>query len=97
VAEDLAGRSASGRESGDGAALSAAGWLSLAPAPAFAVMALLTSMHNDGPADSFCSAAHVASPLNGMTLMYALMSVFHVAPWLKLIASRRSGKRASGQ
>jgi hypothetical protein len=29
-----------------------------------------------------------ASPLGGMTLMYLLMSVFHAAPWLKLICGR---------
>jgi hypothetical protein len=28
-------------------------------------------------------------PLNGMTLMYALMGVFHGAPWLRWIAARR--------
>src|SRR5581483_6893275 len=38
---------------------------------------------------------HDASPLGGMALMYALMSVFHAAPWLKLISSRRTGARQS--
>lgn len=61
-------------------------------APAFAIMALLTAAHG-GPADILCSAAHVGSPLSGMTLMYILMSVFHSAPWLKLIASRRAPAR----
>jgi hypothetical protein len=28
-----------------------------------------------------------ASPLTGMTAMYVLMSVFHAAPWLKLVSS----------
>jgi hypothetical protein len=36
-----------------------------------------------------CSAAHDASPLSGMLPMYALMSAFHLAPWLKLISRRR--------
>jgi hypothetical protein len=63
----------------------AAGWLSLAPAPTFAIMALL----GGGPPDMFCSAAHEASPLGGMVPMYLLMSAFHSAPWLKLISSRR--------
>jgi hypothetical protein len=26
--------------------------------------------------------------MSGMTLMYLLMSAFHVAPWLRLISSR---------
>jgi len=68
----------------------ASAWLSLAAAPAFAILALLTAVPVGGPADILCSAAHDASPLSGMVPMYLLMSVFHSAPWLKLIASRRS-------
>jgi hypothetical protein len=41
-----------------------------------------------GPLDALCSAD--ASPLSGMALMYLLMSAFHLAPWLKLIAGRRA-------
>ena len=70
------------------ASLGAADRLSLAAAPAFALMALLTAAYGGGPADILCSAEHDASPLSGMVPMYALMSVFHSAPWLKLIASR---------
>ena len=66
----------------------AAGWLCLAPAPTFAIMALLTGL-GGGPPDMLCSAAHEASPLGGMVPMYLLMSAFHSAPWLKLISSRR--------
>ena len=87
------------RETAGAAALGAADWLSLAAAPAFAIMALLTADHG-GPADILCSAAHEGAPLSGMTLMYRLMSVFHAAPWLKLIASRRSAglrRSASGE
>ena len=67
----------------------AADWLSLAAAPTFAFIALLTAM--GGPSDMLCSAAPGASPLHGMALMYLLMSAFHSPAWLKLIASRRSG------
>jgi hypothetical protein len=63
-------------------------WLSLAAAPTFAIMALLTAMVGGGPLDTLCSAAN-ASPVGGMVPMYLLMSAFHSAPWLKLIASRR--------
>ncbi len=63
-------------------------WLSLAAAPTFAIMALLTAVVGGGPLDALCSAA-TASPVGGMVPMYLLMSAFHSAPWLKLIASRR--------
>ena len=58
----------------------ASGLLCLAATPVFAVMALATS-GGDMPG--------MASPLNGMAAMYVLMSVFHSAPWLKLISNRR--------
>ncbi|RWP76194.1 MAG: hypothetical protein EOR09_11730 [Mesorhizobium sp.] len=70
------------------AARGAADWLSLAAAPTFAIMALLTAVTGD--AGMICSAAEDASPLSGMAMMYSLMSAFHLAPWLKLLASRRS-------
>jgi hypothetical protein len=76
------------------AALGAAGWLGLAAAPTFAVMALLTYV-SGGDADMMCSGAQ--SPLSGMVPMYALMSAFHSAPWLKLISRRRSAARRSSQ
>jgi hypothetical protein len=67
---------------------SAADWISLAAAPTFAIMALLTGVLGGGPMDALCSAAHDALPLNGMVPMYLLMSAFHSAPWLKLVSSR---------
>ncbi|AJD40173.1 hypothetical protein C9413_20170 [Rhizobium sp. SEMIA 4085] len=76
-------------ESGNLAALGFADWLSLAAAPTFAVMAVLTSV--SGGTDMICSAASHTSPLTGMVPMYVLMSAFHLAPWLKLLSSRRSG------
>jgi hypothetical protein len=72
---------------------SAADWLCLAAAPTFAIMALLTGVFGGGPADMLCSTMRDASPLSGMVPMYGLMSAFHAAPWLKLIAGRRSGAR----
>ena len=68
--------------------------LSLAAAPTFAIMALLTGAHGGGASDMLCAAAHDASPLNGMALMYLLMSAFHLAPWLKLISGRSSARRS---
>jgi hypothetical protein len=69
--------------------LGVTGWLGLAAAPTFGVMALLTCVPG-ADADMMCSAAHGASPLSGMVTMYVLMSAFHLAPWLKLISRRRS-------
>ncbi len=62
----------------------AIGWLRLAAAPTFATMAVLTSI---GDVPMICGAN--ASLLTGMVPMYALMSIFHAPPWLKLIANRR--------
>ncbi len=78
------------------AALGAAGWLGLAAAPTFAVMALLTSLPSGGT-DMTCSAAQGVSPLSGMVSMYVLMGAFHSAPWLKLISRRRSAARHASQ
>ena len=66
-------------------------WLSLAAAPAFAIMALLTGIWDSGMPGMLCSTAHDASPLTGMVPMYLLMSAFHSAPWLRLITGRSSG------
>jgi hypothetical protein len=90
----IATRGETVRASGGGskvAALDAAGWLLLAAAPTFAIMALLTGVLGSGRADMLCSPAHDASPLNEMVWMYVLMSAFHSAPWLKLISSRLMG------
>lgn len=82
-------------ESGNAASLGAADWLCLAAAPTFAVMALLTGVPGGGPPDILCSAAQDVSLLSGMAPVYLLMCAFHSAPWLKLIASRRSGTHRS--
>ena len=86
IAQDQTGRRSRAAVPG------AAGWLGLAAAPTFAVMAFLTYV-SGGDADMMCSAAHGVSPLSGMVPMYLLMSVFHAAPWLKHGSSPRSGAR----
>jgi hypothetical protein len=75
------------REIGNAAATGAGDWLYLAAAPTFAIMALLTGVLGGGSPDALCSIVS-ASPIGGMVPMYLLMSVFHSAPWLKLISSR---------
>ena len=65
---------------------SAADWLALAAAPTFAVMALLTGLFGGTP-DALCAAMQGTSPLTGMVPMYALMSAFHAAPWVRLVST----------
>jgi len=65
-----------------------AGWLALAATPTFAVMALWTAA-TAAPPDMLCMPH--GSPLGGMTAMYALMSAFHLAPWLRLMSGARRG------
>ena len=69
-------------------ARAAADWLSLAAAPTFAVMALMTA--TGGEPQWLCAAAHLEAPLSGMVPMYLLMSAFHTMPWLRLISGRLS-------
>ena len=72
----------------DGPAAAALRGLSLAAAPVLAGMALLTARSGDA-APFVC--LQTASALGGMTAMYALMAVFHLAPWLRLIAAPQNG------
>ncbi len=80
----------------NGATLRAAEWLSLAAAPTFAIMALLTGVLGGGKMAMICGAAPEPSALGGMAPMYLLMSAFHSAPWLKLLSCSRSGAGRSG-
>jgi hypothetical protein len=72
-------------------------WLALAAAPTFAIMALLTGIQAGGMPGILCSVAHDASPLSGMVPMYVLMSAFHLAPWLRLIAGWHNGTVRPGR
>ncbi len=67
----------------------AIGWLRLGAAPSFALMALVSGVGGGQP-DVLCSPGHL-SALSGMVVMYALMSVFHLPPWLALVSGRRNG------
>ena len=70
-------------------------WLSLAAAPTFAALALLNGAFAAGQPSPLCAAAPGAWPVGDMGLMYLLMSVFHTAPWLRLLAARRNARDAS--
>jgi hypothetical protein len=71
---------------GDGpaAAPGMAHWLSLAAAPTFATMALLTAVFEG--ADMICAVSPDAWPFGGMVPMYLLMSAFHLPSWLRLMS-----------
>jgi hypothetical protein len=70
------------------------GLLALAATPTFAAMALWSAAFGGAPGTVICSVSP-ASPLDAMTIMYLLMSVFHLSPWLRR-ASRRRSVSASG-
>lgn len=61
----------------------AAGWLALAAAPCFAAMAWITAA-----SPALCLSGPGPLPLDGMTMMYLLMSLFHLPPWLRLMAGQ---------
>jgi hypothetical protein len=81
-----------GSRGANGAAVAraAAEWLSLAAAPTFAMMALMTAVLG-GEAEPLCSTTqHGWSLISGMVPMYLMMGAFHSAPWLRLMSGRRS-------
>lgn len=57
-------------------------WLALAASPVFALMALVSAA--DAPPLALCAAGATLLPVDGMTAMYLLMSLFHLPPWLRL-------------
>jgi hypothetical protein len=62
-----------------------ASWLSLAASPTFALMAW-TAAHHVAPM-AVCTSGPSLLPIDGMTTMYGLMSLFHLSPWLRLASS----------
>jgi hypothetical protein len=89
AADGSAAKPSSGMASPGGRIAARAGdWLSLAAAPTFVIMALLTG--TTGSADMICMTTPDAFPIGGMVPMYLLMSGFHLAPWLRLAAGWRA-------
>lgn len=69
-----------GKSGADGA-----GWLGLAAAPTFLLMAWVTAI---GSVSGVCSIAPSWAPVSDMALMYLLMGLFHLPPWLRLVSRR---------
>ncbi len=66
-----------------GAAPWATNALALAASPVFAAMGALTAI--DAQAMALCASTPGFLPIDGMTAMYLLMSLFHLPPWLRLV------------
>jgi len=64
----------------------AAGWLALAASPTFVLMAWVAA--NRASPMALCSVSSSILPVDGMTAMYLLMSLFHLSPWLKIASGR---------
>lgn len=62
----------------------AADWLGLAASPVFALMGWITS----GNMSVICAPMSHDLPISGMTMMYLLMSLFHLPAWLRLVTGR---------
>ena len=63
-------------------------WLGLAAAPTFAGMAAATGLYEARAGTTFCGPTAGGSPVDGMVVMYRLMSAFHLRPWLRLTSGR---------
>jgi uncharacterized RDD family membrane protein YckC len=68
------------------AALGAVDGLAFAASPTFALMAWIAA--GTVSAIPLCSSGPSVLPIDGMTAMYLLMSVFHLPPWLTLARPR---------
>ncbi|WP_306460450.1 hypothetical protein [Brucella cytisi] len=64
----------------------ASGWIGLAATPTFALMAWISASGSHGM--TMCSDASTFAAVNSMAVMYVLMSLFHLSPWMKLFAAR---------
>lgn len=74
----------------------AAEGLALAASPTLAAMALATAFASGGAMDALCGSWTGGGwSLDGMALMYLLMSLFHVSPWLKRMSGGEARRRTT--
>jgi len=64
--------------------------LAFAASPTFALMAGIDTSTASHAA--MCAAGSGPLPIGGMTVMYLLMSLFHLSPWLTLASGRRQAR-----
>lgn len=69
------------------AALRAAHGLAFVASPIFALMALMAWIAANDSSPALCSTGPSIMPVDGMTAMYLLMSLFHLPPWLELASA----------
>lgn len=60
--------------------------LGLAASPVFGLMAVMSAFGPQGM--TMCSAASASGPIDSMALMYLLMGLFHLPPWLRLLSTQ---------
>lgn len=68
--------------------------LTLVAAPTFLLMGGASAI--TAPDMTMCTSAVPWSPIGDMALMYLLMAVFHLSPWLKL-PSAHSRRQTEGE
>ncbi|HEV7308559.1 hypothetical protein [Ensifer sp.] len=76
------------RSPGVSVARIAAAGMTLAAAPAFTLMAVLSGAPGAGPGQNACGGG-LDTAVGGMTTMYLLMGAVHLAPWLRLVGVHR--------
>lgn len=62
--------------------------LHLAATPTFAVMAVFSGLSGHAASAMWCTMPGAGPGMDGMTLMYVLMALFHAGSWITLACRR---------